>query len=113
MKDPTIPDPLTRKKIMFYETEKLQADFRIRLRYDGMNQSHFFRAMITGYLEKDPDLLLYLDKHKSRYQVQGIKKRDTMRRMYKDGDETKKQFGLNENEIDNIFDLIAEEHPDL
>ncbi len=113
MKDPTIPDSRTRKKIMFYETEKRQADFRIRLRYDGMNQSHFFRAMITGYLEKDPDLLSYLDTHKAKHQVQGIKKRDSNRRMYNAGEEIKKQFGLDDNEIENIFDMIAEEHPDL
>lgn len=113
MKDPTIPDASTRKKIMFYETEKRQTDFKIRLRYDGMNQSHFFRAMITGYLEKDPDLLLYLDRHKSKHQVQGIKKRESNKRMYAAGEEIKKQFGLDENEIQNIFDMIEKEHPDL
>ena len=63
MKDPTVPDPENRKKIMFYDSEKRQADLRIRLRYDGMNQSHFFRAMISGYLEKHRNsrILLKLD----------------------------------------------------
>ena len=42
---------------MFYDTEKRQTDLRVRLKYDGMNQSHFFRAMISGYLEKDENIL--------------------------------------------------------
>ena len=113
MNDPTIPDPQTRKKITFYETEKRQVDLRIRLRYDGLNQSHFFRAMITGYLEKDPDLLSYLDRHKNKYQTQGINKRTVMKQMYKKRDEIKKQFSLDENEVEDLFDLIAKEHPDL
>ena len=50
MKKPPVPNPRERKKFMFYDSHKRQADLRIRLKYDGMNQSQFFRAMITGYL---------------------------------------------------------------
>ena len=113
MRDPTIPDPKTRKKFMFYDTEKRQADLRIRLRYDGMTQSHFFRAMITGYLEKDLDLMIYLDRHKDIYQVQGINKRDSSKQMLKEGEKTKKRFGLDENDIEDIFDILEQEHPEL
>lgn len=113
MNDPSIPDPRTRKKITFYDTEKRQTDLRIRLRYEGMNQSYFFRAMITGFLNKDQNILAYLDAYKGAYQTQGMDKRATVKRMYKKGEQTKRQFKLSENEVDDIFDLIAEEHPDL
>ena len=113
MKDPTIPNPLTRKKFMFYDTEERQADLRARLHYDGMNQSHFFRAMISGYLEKDPDLINYMDRYKEAYQIQGINKRQESKRIFIKGEETKKKFALSDNDIEDIFDLIAEEHPDL
>ena len=59
-----------RKKIMFYDSPKRQADFRIRLQYDGMNQSDFFRAMLTGYLEQDTNILAYLDSYKEKKQLQ-------------------------------------------
>ncbi len=113
MKDPTVPDPENRKKIMFYDSEKRQADLRIRLRYDGMNQSHFFRAMISGYLEKHPDVMAYLDKYREKYQVQGINKRASSKRLVRKGEDVKEKFALAEDEISNIFDMIAEEHPDL
>ncbi len=113
MKDPTIPDSSNRKKIMFYDSEKRQADLRIRLRYDGMNQSHFFRAMISGYLEKDPDVMSYLDKYRGKHQIQGINKRAASKRLRKKGKDVEEAFALAENEISDIFDIIAEEHPDL
>ena len=42
----TIPKEDLDKRIVFTDTTKRQADFRIRLGYDGMTQSEFFRAMI-------------------------------------------------------------------
>ena len=75
-KDPNLPDPNDRKKMMFWESPKRQADLRVRLQYDGFTQSHFFRAIITGYLEKDEDLLKYLDGYKAKHQSQGATKRN-------------------------------------
>jgi hypothetical protein len=98
---------------MFYDSEKRQTDLRIRLRYDGMNQSHFFRTMITGYLEKDPNIMIYLDNYKAKHQIQGVNKRAASRRLLRKGEDIKDKFALEEDEIKNIFDIIAEEHPDL
>ena len=58
----TIPKEDLDKRIVFTDTTKRQADFRIRLGYDGMTQSEFFRAMISGYLEQDRNLLDYIEK---------------------------------------------------
>jgi hypothetical protein len=113
MKDPSIPDPRERKKFMFYDTGKRQTDLRIRLRYDGMNQSHFFRAMISGYLEKDELLLGYLDSYKKQHQLQSIPKRRKSMKLAEEGKKSEKEFGLSDIDVDNIFDIIAEEHPDL
>ena len=102
-----------RKKIMFYDSPKRQPDFRIRLQYDGMNQSDFFRAMLTGYLEQDTNILAYLDSYKEKKQLQGTNKRQASRRIIAKGEETKKNFALKEDEIENIFDILEKEHPDL
>ena len=107
------PDPKDRKKFMFYDSEKRQVDLRIRLRYDGLNQSQFFRAMITGYLEKDNNLMEFLQDYKKKYCVQGINKIEKSRVLAKKGKETEDKFAMNNNEIQNIFDIIEEEHPDL
>ena len=113
MKDPSQPDPSDRKKLMFWDSPKRQADLRIRLQLDGFTQSHFFRAMITGYLEKDDYIIKYLDHYKEKNKVQGKAKRAQINRSISKGKEIEKQFALNENEIEDIFDIIAEEFPEL
>jgi hypothetical protein len=113
MRDPFAPSPDDRKKFMFYDTEKRQADLRIRLKYDGFSQSSFFRAMITGYLDKDESLLSFLEKHKIKYGFQGQDKIKSSNRITKKGKQIIKQFALNEEDIEDIFDLIKEENPDL
>lgn len=113
MKDPSIPDPRERKKFMFYDTGKRQADLRIRLRYDGFNQSQFFRAIISGYLNKNELILEYIDNYKKENQTQSVPKRQRSARLMKDGKQNEKDFGLTDVDVENIFDLIAEEHPDL
>ncbi len=111
--DPSIPDADTRKKFMFYDTAKRQADLKIRLEYDGMNHSSFFRAMITGYLEQAREILSYLDKYKASHQIQGKNKRDASKRIYNKSEQVKKQFALDNNDIQGIFDLLEQENPDL
>ena len=112
-KDPNLPDPSDRKKMMFWESPKRQADLRVRLQYDGFTQSHFFRAIITGYLDKDENLLKYLDDYKAKNTSQGISKRKMINKNIKEGREVSKSFALNDNEIEDIFDIIAEEFPEL
>ena len=99
----------TLKKICFEETDKRHADLRIRLHADDIKQGEFFRAMITGYIEKDSDLLNFLDKHKTQSKT----KNNKLRKMIKKGEETKRIFGLDENEIEDIFDMIARENPEI
>ena len=121
IKDPSIPDPRERKKFMFYDTGKRQADLRIRLRYDGMNQSHFFRVMISGYLEKNEligfegatALVDYLDNYKKQHQIQSVPKRQKSMKLLEKGKKNEKDFGLTDVDVESIFDIIAEEHPDL
>ena len=77
----TIPKEDLDKRIVFTDTTKRQADFRIRLGYDGMTQSEFFRAMISGYLEQDRDLLDYLEKYKREKKGKRDKARIPSRRI--------------------------------
>ena len=113
MKDPTRPDPKTRKKFMFYDSEDRQAQLRIRCQYDNLNQSQFFRMMITGYLENDSNILSFIENFKELHMVQGKPKREYIKKMHDASTEASLNFGLNKNELDDIFDIIEMEHPEL
>tara|TARA_R110000824_G_scaffold191547_1_gene373290 strand:- start:1372 stop:1716 length:345 start_codon:yes stop_codon:yes gene_type:complete len=112
-KDPNLPNPEDRKKMMFWESPKRQANLKIRLGLDGFTQSHFFRAIITGYLEKDENILKYIDRYKEKNRSQGIAKRKIINKNLDNGRKVENKFALNENEIEDIFDIIAEEFPEL
>ena len=113
MKDPTIPDPRNRKKFMFYDTEKRQADLRVKLQHDRMTQSTFFRVMITGYLENDEDIINYLNSFQEKYKMRGKHKIKKVRKLIDKGKELKKKFNIDDNDIEDIFDLVEMEGPTL
>ena len=102
-----------KKKIVFYDSDKNQADLKIRLKYDGFKQSEFFRAIVEGYLQKDENILNYIYKYKEQNQIQGQLKRQKSRSLIAKGKEVERQFGLSNQDIENIFDIIEDEHPDL
>ena len=113
MKDPTVPNPRERKKFMFYDTEKRQADLRIKLQHDGMTQSTFFRVMISGYLENDEYIIDFINRFQEKYKMRGKHKIKKTRRLINQGEELKKKFNIDQDEIEDIFDLVEEEGPTL
>ena len=113
MKDPTIPDASTRKKFMFYDTEQRQVELRIRCQYDNINQSQFFRMMISGYLSNDPNILKFIDSFKEKHSIQGKAKRDYVNKKHSEATANISKHGLNADELESIFDIIEMEHPEL
>ena len=102
------------KKIVFHDTDKRHADLKIRLHYDGLTQARFFRAMISGYLDKDPAIIDFIQRLKERHNVQSKKKRKDSKNLLEAAEETKSKFSIfKEDEVENIFDIIEKEFPDL
>ena len=71
------------KKITFYDSDKRHADLRIRLQYDGLKQSGFFRAVVTAYLEKNEHFMAFLDQHMSDSEVRSENKRKKIQKANK------------------------------
>jgi hypothetical protein len=101
------------KMVQFADLDKRHADLRLRLHYDGLTQGEFFRALVGGYVDRDSDIVNFIEKVKNdseKYKPTLMKKR---RRAYTKSKQVEKLFGLNEDEIENIFDMIQKEHKDL
>tara|TARA_R110000824_G_scaffold97215_4_gene232238 strand:- start:418 stop:831 length:414 start_codon:yes stop_codon:yes gene_type:complete len=113
LKDTTIPDKEERVKLMFHDSPKRRDDFRIKLKYDSLRQSEFFRAMVSGYLDDDPDLMKYVEKYKEEMKIHNVQKRNKSKLLRKRARQEKNNFALSEDDLDSIFDIIAEENPDL
>ncbi len=101
------------KKIVFDDTDVRHAKLKIRLQHDGLSQAEFFRAFVTGYIEKDGDVLKFINRYKTQNKTQAKKTIRTVQKDLESGHQVMEQFGIFDGEIEDIFDLIAEEHPDL
>ena len=62
--------PKKNKKIVFDDTDIRHAKLKIRLQHDSLSQAEFFRAMVTGYLEKNSSILKYIKQYKEQYKKQ-------------------------------------------
>jgi uncharacterized protein YeeX (DUF496 family) len=97
------------KRIIFTDTDHRHAQLTLKLKNDGMTQAKFFRSLITGYLSDDDRIRDYVmdsgDLSKQRKQ-RNIKLREK-------GKQNIQDLGLSSDQLENIFDLISEEFPDL
>jgi hypothetical protein len=100
-------------RVMFTISEREKADFKIQLQYDSLTQVKFFRSIIEGYIGKDPDLMLYINKFKKQNSIQNNDQRRKVLTNIKKSNETSSKFALGDEEVDNIFDILEREHPDL
>ncbi len=97
------------KKIVFTDNDHRQAKLIIKLRQDGLTQSAFFRHLITAYLEEDDRILSYIDDVKPQSKVRKAKTAG----LRNAGAQRAQDLGLSDQQLVDIFDVIAKEHPDL
>ena len=107
--DPKIDYGKLNKRIVFTENDHRHAQLIVRLKYDGLRQSDFFRSLITAYIENDQRIVEYIDEIKP----QSKDKKKLSKRLRDTGTTTIQSLGFSEDQIEDIFDLIAEEHPEL
>ena len=97
------------KRIVFTSSDHQHAKLINRLRFDGLTQAHFFRSIISGYLSGDERIQGYIDDIKD----QSKDKKAKTKKLRTTGNKKIKEMGLSEDQIGNLFDIIAEEFPDL
>ena len=105
---------MEKKKLVFEEDEKRHADLKIKLKHYGISQANFFRACVSGLINDDAQFMKYFDKVLDEYTyIKSKKKTQDSKRLLSKGLKQLGDLGFADGEIDNIFDLIEKEHPDL
>jgi len=97
------------KRIVFTENDNKHAQFMMKLREVGVTQSKFFRLIISGFINDDERLFEFINE----FSGQSKAKQKKIQKLKDKGIETMQDLAFDDKEIQNIFDLIAEEHPDL
>ena len=101
------------KKIIFKDTDVRHAQLKIRLQQDGLTQAEFFRSLISGYLNEDKNMIRYIKDYKATNKIQSKRILGVIEKDETASDDLMAKFGIQDDELENIFDLIAEEYPDL
>lgn len=101
------------KQVCFEDFDKNHADLKIRLHYDGLRQNEFFRLMMRKYINKDESMMKIIDEYKEEKGNQSIKNRKRSKQLIDKGREIETTFALDSNEVENIFDLLEKEYPEL
>jgi hypothetical protein len=100
------------KVIMFSDSDKRHAELILKLRRDGLSSPQFFRSIITGYIQNDPSIVMYVTSVKEKLSRLGKQKIKDTANSIETGNKMLKDLGLSEGDIDFVFDLIAGEEGD-
>ena len=106
-------DKPNKKKVIFDDTDVRHARLKVRLEYDGLSQAEFFRSFITGYLEKDKFIMEYIQRYKDENKKMSKRNMKYQLKDLETADDLLGQFGIGDDELENIFDVIAKNNPDL
>jgi hypothetical protein len=100
--------------LSFSLNSKLHENLKIRLYYDEIKtQSEFFRFCVESYLSQDAHFMAFLDDYKINKRVQSKRKATQTKRLRSKGNKLLEELALTEDEIENIFDILEEDLPEL
>lgn len=99
------------KKVSIYITDSSHAELLLKLRYDDLTQKKFFKLMIESYLLDDKDFKEFFNKKLE--EKLSVRKKKNKLKDTQEQEIIERDFALNEDEIENIFDIIEKENPDL
>ena len=99
----------TIKQICFESNDKLHADLKIRLHYDGLKIKEFFNKTVEAYVEGNENILAFVEELKKEKSISKTK-RNKMNKARQKQKETIKQFGLDRDDIESIFDILEKEN---
>jgi hypothetical protein len=97
------------KRVVFTENDHRHAKLLLRLQQDGLTQASFFRHLITAYIEGDERIVEYIDDVKAQSKTRKAK----TKRLRDQGKQLVTEAGFSDQQVHDLFDIIAQEHPDL
>ena len=101
------------KRIIFSVAENDKAKFKVQLQYDSLTQGQFLKGVMTAYIDQNPDLMMCIMKLKKELEVQSATPRRKANKNIKERQNTINKFALEDNEVENIFDILEQEYPEL
>tara|TARA_R100000008_G_scaffold83509_1_gene69040 strand:- start:584 stop:910 length:327 start_codon:yes stop_codon:yes gene_type:complete len=97
------------KIIAFSFPVKMHAELKARLFYDEIPMTKFVRGCIEYYLNDEPCMMQFINELKEQKGIQNKLKRKANNKLVEKGKQIKQLFGLDSNEIKDIYDVLESE----
>jgi len=101
------------KRIVFKVSDHDHAKLIVRLRHNSLTQSEFFKAIIEAVNSDNDTILSFIGDYVSSKQKLNKQRIKKSKKLITQGQQLSKDFSLNADEVEDVFDLIAEEFPEL
>jgi hypothetical protein len=99
------------KRVYIYINDEQHLQLKIRLNYHGIGMSEFVRACSQALVDEDKLIIDFLDSYKAKSEKHSKRNSKFEKRDKKLAEQLKTD--LNMDDIENIFDIIEEDHPEI
>jgi hypothetical protein len=106
-------DKNTVKRIYIYMDEKQHMDLKVKLDFHHINMSEFVRVCADGVLSGNPIMDQFIDFYKEHSEKHSKKSIKDAKKDREVADELLHDLGLSGDDIEDIFDIIEEDHPEI
>jgi len=93
-------------RLAITDNDSLVAKLQLQLTYDNISKSQFFKLILDAYLKRDERIISIIEDFRNHKKTKRKKDRVETQKTIND-------FALDENEINNIFDIISKENSEL
>lgn len=101
------------QRIHFYANKDAHIRFRVSLEKHNMTMSEFFRACCNAISEDDKEMLAFIDSYKEKSEKHTKRNTKITNKDLEMGDTILEDLGIGEEDIESLFDFIAEQHPEI
>mgnify|MGYP003662858869 FL=1 len=91
-----------------------KVDLKIRLHHHGITQAAFLRGVVKAFLQEEQHFMDWFGTWKlQNSSIKSAQRHHKSDKLKQAGEELASKFGINDGEIEDIFDVLAKEHPEL
>lgn len=101
------------KRVYIYMNDQQHVQLKVRLDYLKISMSEFVRACANGLLEGHPTMEQFMDHYRETSDKFSKKQAKTAKKDREQSDKTMEDLGIDFDDIQNIFDVIEEDHPEI
>ena len=101
------------KRVRFYIKNDAHIRFKKKKKKHSISMSEFLRACCQAVSDDNPLMLDFINHHKDVSGKHSKRNKEILKKDREKGDALLEEFGIGEEDIENLFDLIADQHPEI